>query len=309
MTTDFPTAADIIVQTASQRLGKIDGAIQIDPYGLSGLLKLTGPVRVEGWPEPVTSANLPKIAQHDMYIRFLETDPRDAFGERVISAVFGKFLASSVRPRIGNLRGLGDAIGQGHIKVFSTDPAAQQELAAAGIDGGLRAEGATDVLGVFNQNAAGNKIDWFLRRSIHYEIRPGPDPDTKLGILTVELNNQAPASGLPKYIIGPIDEGYAPGENRTILTVIRPLGSRLLTVSTGGRSSLATIDQDKDLRAHQVRLSIPPGGRETVEMVFVLDRSVLVDYRFKRVHQPAVIRDECALSIDEVSTDSLSSKC
>ncbi|MEX0873325.1 MAG: DUF4012 domain-containing protein [Actinomycetota bacterium] len=308
MTTDFPTAADIFVQTASAKFGPIDGAIQIDPYGLSALLKLSGPVSVPGWPEPITSSNIPKIAQHDMYVRFEEIEPRDAFGENLISAVFGKFITSNLQPRLSSLQGLGDAVGQGHLKVYSTNDAVQQELARAEIDGGLHTDGATDVLGVFNQNAGANKLDWFLRRSIRYEVRPGPN-DTAFGILTVTLRNEAPSSGLPQYILGPNTNGIAAGENRTILTVIRPRGSRLLAANTGGKSSLATIDQDKDLLAHQIRLSVPPGESETVEMIFILDPAVLNHYRLTLVTQPTVAVDDCRLLIERIPASRLPRAC
>ena len=41
--------------------------VTIDPYGVAGLLELTGPVTVPDWPEPLTADNAAQVLLFEQY--------------------------------------------------------------------------------------------------------------------------------------------------------------------------------------------------------------------------------------------------
>lgn len=55
---------------------------------------------------------------------------------------------------------------------------------------------------LLTNNAGGNKIDLFLRRTLDYAVTWNPTTGVVDGTLTVTLHNDAPAKGLPDSLIG-----------------------------------------------------------------------------------------------------------
>src|SRR5205807_10315613 len=71
MSPDFPTVGGVIADLFPQSGGQaVDGVIAVDPPGLASILRLTGPVRVPGWPDPVTADNVVDVTLRDSYERF-----------------------------------------------------------------------------------------------------------------------------------------------------------------------------------------------------------------------------------------------
>jgi hypothetical protein len=79
---------------------------------------------------------------------------------------------------------------------------------------------------VYSNNAAGNKVDYYLDTSIRYRVELHPDGSANART-SVELTNSAPTEGLPVYIIGPFDRRFIAGENRTYVSSYYAEGSEL----------------------------------------------------------------------------------
>jgi hypothetical protein len=300
MSTDFPTVAQLIIAAIRRSPGPIDGLLQIDPYGLSALLKIAGPVSVPGWPEPIDADNLPRISQHDAYVRYPDLTERDAFGEQLLRAVFARFVSSTVDLTSGGLEGLGAAVVDGHIKMYSSHTEGQQAVEKLEMDGGLqRHETAGDVLGVFNENGAGNKVDWFLHRDITYDLTVDPGTGNGVAELTITLRNDAPESGEPWYVIGPYLPEFLPGQNSSILALLRPPGARLtgLTVN-GAQEEDVTVENERSLRLYQIPVDVDAGQTATVKATFfvpdVIERGT-VDFRF--IHQTVINLDRLTVRV------------
>ena len=80
------------------------------------------------------------------------------------------------------------------------------------------------------QNAAGNKVDYYLKRSIDYQLAIDPSGDLQSsgsarvnGRLTITLTNGAPTSGHDISALGPYQTGFAAGENRLFVSMYTPL--------------------------------------------------------------------------------------
>jgi hypothetical protein len=225
---DFPTVGRVIAGAYPQSGGApVDGVIAIDPVGLAALLELAGSVQVEGWDEEVSSENVVDVTLRQAYERFDEQERRTDFlgdvAEAVMSAVTQRDLGSPQTIA----RVLGDAVEGGHLMIYLTREEEQAFAADLGMTWPVEPPGS-DALLVVNQNASANKVDYYLRRTVDYDIRltpTGGDAATVEGTLGITFENDAPTDGLAPYAAGGgFLEDLEPGENRTYLSTYSPLG-------------------------------------------------------------------------------------
>ncbi|MDP1795157.1 MAG: DUF4012 domain-containing protein, partial [Acidimicrobiales bacterium] len=167
---DYPTIGSLIADQYKQFSGEsVDGVFMLDPIGLASLLKLTGPVRVASWPVPLTERNVAEIVLHEEY-RVFDNNQRarlDFLGE-VGAAVFDKLIGSGLNDMLAAAPVIEQMIEGRRLQVWSGNREAAQFFAETGSDGAV-AETKGDSFIVTTQNAAANKTDYFLRRTIKYE--------------------------------------------------------------------------------------------------------------------------------------------
>ena len=82
-------------------------------------------------------------------------------------------------------------------------------------------------------NGGGNKIDHFLQRRASYETSTDASGETT-ATLRLELTNNAPAEGYPRYVIGNL-VGLPAGTSRLYVSFYSPLGLDRLPRSTARR--------------------------------------------------------------------------
>lgn len=295
MSPHFPSVATVIAELYPQSGGApIDGVISVDPTALSGFLRLVGPVTVPPWPEPLTAENVEQILYFDQYVRFAEDDRVDFLGA-VAEAITRELTTGSLPPPPEIVEVLLPAVRGRHIQLFAKRDSEQHLFRHIGADGALpRPDG--DVLAVINQNAGGNKIDWFLRRSYRYEVDIDRDGNLH-ATLELEIRNAAPAEGLPDSIIGNAIEfgrGDPPGTNRTLVSIYTPWS--LAGATLDGRPTGLESETERGLRVYSRYLSVPPGG--TVTLVVELHGRTDPDrYRVTVARQPGVVDDEVTVDV------------
>lgn len=295
---DFPTSARLIAEVYPQSGGQpVDGVIAVDPLGLAALLELTGAVEVPGWPVPITAENVVDVTLRQAYEVFPQDD-RVSFLSDLTRRVAEAFTRADLGRPARVSAALGDAASNGHLVIWMTRPEEQSLIAGLGIDGAVGPIRGDSML-VVNQNLAANKIDSFLRRQLRYDVTidPSTSPATIRGRLELTLENGAPSSGLSSTVIGPYDEHFQPGENRTYVSVYTPFG--------GGRATLdgnpVELDNQADLgrRALSTTLSIPANSSRTLSLD--VDGAVVLSedgwYRLDLFHQTSVAPDEVEVSV------------
>jgi hypothetical protein len=202
MTPDAPTAAQLIEALYPKVTGQhIDGVIFFDLDGLADLLDATGPVRVDALGHTFTKDNVVEYVATAGYLRSHLTDPFSDGPRLVAEAVWQRFLRIT-EPQAA-LRALASAAAGGHLILHSTDPAIQASLRTAGVDGAFGPDGAVgDFFGTSLSNAAGNKVDYYLRQSLTYaaSLEPGGASRTEV---VARYENRAPANRPPSYQLGP----------------------------------------------------------------------------------------------------------
>ena len=216
MTPDYPSAATAIERLFEKDTGRhVDGVVAADPFALAELLRLTGPIERQGVGPAIDSTNVVSFTTNEAYRNYDDPNVRKRVLGDVARRVFERFLRGDVSP-LRAVSVLGDLIAQGHLLVHSRDPEFQEGLRLAGTDGSLAGQ-AGDLIAVVQNNAAGNKADFYQDRSIDYSVDLQPDRSARARV-DIRMRNGAPTSGEPAEVIGPL-KGFKPGENVAISSI------------------------------------------------------------------------------------------
>ncbi len=262
MTTDFPTVGSLVLQTAEAEAGQLDGVIGVDPIGIAAVLGLTGPIEVPTWPQRITAENVAKIAIHDVYVAITDGDRREAFFEQLVRTAFDKLTSAEIRLSAESAGIFDRAVRGGHFRMFSEHEADQTVFDRIGASGNVyRTRDATDVLSIVSENAAGNKIDWYLRRDIRYLVALDPDSGAAVSSLSATFRNTAPPDGLPEYIIGAAIDGLPRGTSRQIVLVVRPGQDQLGPIIVDGDVAVSSDGREGDLHAYRTTVDIGARSR------------------------------------------------
>jgi hypothetical protein len=296
----FPSDASAIAELYPQAGGsEVDGVIAVDPKGLAALLQLTGPVTVDGLPQPLSSENAADILTRSQY---LDLGDRAARGEVLAEATRATFeeLINSALPAPRKLADtLSPAARGGHLRLWSPDRGEQRLFERLGADGSLTVPRGADGFSVVQQNAGNNKIDAYLARTIRYE----PTVDASTGKLratkTITMKNDVPFAPLPPAVTGNT-RGAPDGTNVTTLSLFTP---NVVTKATiDGQTLTMGPSTERGLNAWDTpQFSIPPG--KTVTIVIELEGGVDLShgYRLHVLPQPVAIPDRFSgtLTVEE----------
>ena len=160
----------------------------------------------------------------------------------------------------------------------------------------------SDSVLVTTQNAAGNKLDYYLRRQVGYTLRLDPvggSRDARVdGRLDVRLDNTGPDSGLPQIVIGPYDPRFAPGENRSYVSVYTPLAATGATLD--GHPEPVYTGTEVGRNVYSAFLSLP--ARSSHTLAVNVSGSVHLDadgwYTLTLVRQPMLNPDDVAVTLE-----------
>ena len=86
--------------------------------------------------------------------------------------IFREFLARA--KGYAAIRALVEAAAAGDILLNATDPALEEEIQAAGVSGAIAPEPSDDLLAVTVNNLAGNRVDYYMGRTVDYDVSSCP---------------------------------------------------------------------------------------------------------------------------------------
>ncbi|MGB7980072.1 MAG: DUF4012 domain-containing protein [Candidatus Nanopelagicales bacterium] len=170
---DFRTSGqNMVTAWNALDLPRVDGVITVDVAALSAILRVIGPVTVEGFGE-VTADNVLRTVLVDAYREFPENI--DGIEARLARMGANSELQSAVidhlrdpRTALRAARALWDVTPSRHIQGYMTDPRLQSAVAAVGAGGAL-SDPKGDVLGVFAQSAP-SKLAIFQEQRIERRV-------------------------------------------------------------------------------------------------------------------------------------------
>lgn len=264
LSSHFPYAAQIWKSMFERDTGsKVDGVIALDPVALSYILGATGPVTLADG-EVVSKDNVVELTESTAYARFEGNNlARKQYLQDIASAVVKK-TTEGIKSPGAFLDALGKAAAGRRIAVWSAIPADQKILEETSLAYAIPDDPAPYAEVVIN-NLGGNKMDYYLRRTISYAA-DSCDGDMRASTVTVGISNVlSDVSKLPPYIAG--TEGLVaglpfkvvPGSMVTSVRLLVTKGSRLTSVTSNGERLSAIVHEERGHPSYEVQVVIPPG--------------------------------------------------
>jgi hypothetical protein len=265
----FPYAAAVWATMWQQRFGKpVDGVIALDPTVLSYLLAATGPATLPDG-EQVNAANVVALTERDVYARFPDAEgprgdaARRAYLAAVESAVSERILAPGADSK-RLISAFSRAVSERRLLVWSADPGLQHDLESTPVAGAIPATTAPFV-GLSIVNEAGNKLDYYLDRSLTWQ-RTGCGV-TRAVTVTLKLTNNAPAAGLSDVVTYRHDHHaypVRPGDNRLTVSYLATQGALMKSVSLDGKPWFAGSGTQLGHPVLVVDVELPRGATRTL---------------------------------------------
>jgi hypothetical protein len=298
---DFPSVAKAISTVYPQTVDgiPIDGALAVDPYAIAAMLDITGPVAVEGLDEKLDADNAADYLVREQYLKF---DPAEANAERkdVLEAAsrttFDAFINQKTFRPSQLAEVLGPVVAERRLVAYSATPAEESLIDRVGLDGSFPAATDGDFLTLVTQNAGNNKMDIYLKRSIDYDVVVDPQSGDLQATATVTLHNDAPSSGLPKYVIGNRkSSGQPDGVNWMWFNFYTP---HLLSEATWNGQPMSVGEQSEfGRRVYQTYLPVPSGGDAVIVLKLYGSIAPSAVYDLEWFQQPLVNTDEVSVTV------------
>ena len=300
---DNPTVSELVAELYPVSGGTdLDGVIHATPAAFAGFLELTGPIDVAGYPERLGPDNAERILLHEQYLEFPQAsnDERTDFLADAVEVLFDELTSGDLPGPRALADALGPAVAGRDLQLWAERPAEQALFETLGASGTER-RGDEHSFGVVTQNYGGNKIDWFLERSIDFDAEWDPAEGTVSGSIVVGLHNGAPADGLPHSIIGwggDVSAGNIPvsdGENLMLTTLYSTFPVTEVTVDGEVVDHRRGRELGHETATFFVR--VPPGGRREVRAAFAGTAAPGARHVIRLLRQPMVNPDEVSVSL------------
>lgn len=269
LSSHFPYAAQIWQSLWSQESNgeMVDGAIAIDPIALSYILDVMGSITMPDG-EVVSADNVVELTESTAYTRFADDNNArkqylQTIAARVVEKMTGKIPSPSAL-----LEAVGKAVSEGRIAVWSSHLDEQTILASTPL-GHTVPDDAAPYASVVINNQAGNKLDYYLTRSINYSAG-SCESDTRSSTVTVSLANNTPQSNLPDYVDGMVvnPKNLPQGTNVAAVSLLSTQGAKLESVTIDGRIAFAISGKEQNRPVFMTLAEVPRG--ETTKVVFKL---------------------------------------
>lgn len=262
MSPDPAATGEIIAQLYPASGGRdVDGVIAVDIVAVSQLLDITGPV-VTSNGVTVDADNAADFLMNGQYT--VDDRPgRADLLEEVARAVIDDLLGGTLPSPRETLDALGPMVDQGRLVAWADRPEEQSIFETVGLDGAWPDTAEGDVVTVAFNNAAGNKLDYFLRARATYDVVVDAPTSSATGTVLVELENRPPPTPQPDYVMENLVD-LPRGYNQTwvsVYTRVRPTG---LTVD--GQTVPWDAEQEAGFFVSSTFVTMAPGDIPAIEV-------------------------------------------
>jgi hypothetical protein len=292
LTPDWPSAATLLAGLwRAQGGAPLDGVIGIDPIAMAELLRATGPAVVDG--RSIGADNVAAFVMRDEYALYgARNDERKLALSKLAAALYDRMTSGAASSQ-GLQRAFSEMASTGHLQFHSSRAAEQAVVGRYTLGGALpRDRGA--FLEVVTQNASGNKLDYYLRRTVGY-ARPAPG----VGRVSVLLESTVSNPGaLPSVVTGRLDpeRPNGPGETKLLFTVYAGVGAKVHGLRVNGKAVPAEFGTELGHGFAAVSVFVRPGAPVRIE-ADVDDSGGPFTYR----QQPLVVPDRLTFAPDRRS--------
>ncbi|MGI8678589.1 MAG: DUF4012 domain-containing protein [Jatrophihabitans sp.] len=260
----FPYTAQIWTQMWRKYSGqRLAGAMVLDPTALSYLLQVTGPTTLSDHTQ-INATNVVALTQQSAYAKFALADQngRKQYLLQIARAISRQLIGSTANTT-ALVRAAGRAAGERRLLAWSADPAVESVLTGTPLSG-VVASTAAPFVGLSINNAAANKLDYYLSGAVRRTSRGcGRTRDVTV---TVTLRNDAPLH-LPAYVLGLTGRpGYPkrPGDNRLLVGYFASNGSHLTSAELNGAPTTSQIGAERGHPVYTMELALPRASTQTL---------------------------------------------
>lgn len=301
---DMPSVGQVLSELYPQAGGQpVDGVIAVDPVALQAMLNFTGPITVTGYPEPLTAENAADVLLRQQYLTFDQRADRKDFLEEATQKTFDLLTTGDLPGPRQVTQLLGPMVDQGRLMAFGAAEDEQAFFEQVGLDGAFPRHRGGDLFGLVTNNAANNKIDIFMERTIDYAASYDPTTGAVESTATITIANNAPPSGLPDVILSSGDRirgGDTPlgtsGVNFSVYSPLR-LDDAVARSALGEGVQFMTSEQEFGMFVYSARINIPAGQSVTFELRLSGTIDASDTYRLTVANQPTVNPDTMTLSV------------
>jgi hypothetical protein len=266
----FPYAATTWTELWRRQTGqRLDGAIATDPVGLSYLLELVGPVKLPGG-KTVTSENVVDLTERAAYARYPDPQERKRFLITVAGTVSEALTRARPDPK-ALLPVMSRLANERRIQIWSRQEAEQRRLAATPLGGALP-EQPGPFAGLVINNSAGTKLDYYLERSLDYELGPCRADGNRVSKVRIRLRNDVPRGRLPSYVTERLDHPQhraAVGSNLLWVSFYAGVDAKLGRARLDGKPAEVIKEVERSHPVFSAMLELAPRQARTLEFVMV----------------------------------------
>ena len=269
-TPDFPSAASAMVRLYERTENvDLDGVIAVDPFALQALLGLTGDVQVPGVGQ-VTADKVVAVVSNEAYTEIAGNAQRKEILGGVASVALEQLLAGDASNHAAELLdALAPLGGDRHLMLHSSDADVQAAFERLDLAGALpRPRNTGDTVAVVVNNAAVNKVDYYVDRLVEQRVRLRPDGSAVVK-LQVTFTSTAPSSGPGTHVLGPHLGQLSAGDNLSLVSIYcgrcRVVGARPRLTAQGVRSG-TTVEHELGHTVATTLLTVPQGQRRTMSV-------------------------------------------
>jgi hypothetical protein len=258
----FPASAEVAADVYEHLTdAPIDGVLAIDVASLQGLLRVTGPITIDG--RRFDADNIVAEMNRGQYER--TDEPRLDDQAKLAAAALDKLLSGDVDV-VDVARSLAGVARGRHLLAWSRDTDEMAGWRALGVTGELSARSVFVSL----INIGNTKLDPALRVTGAVFAAPG----SKGRDVSVRVDVQNQATGREARNVGgpPSQFGNPPSTYFGMLTVNVPREATDVTLD--GRGRISAIGPDGPTKVMGTWVELPPGGRSSTTIRFSLPRAV-----------------------------------
>ena len=199
---DFPTTAQVAAQIYQQDQGvAVDGVIAIDQQAVRLVVGALGPLRLEGYEEPVTTDNVIQLARR-YWASPLEAESlgegttgdwwahRKDFMETFLEATMTRLEGGVTSAEAMELvKAIQCSVEERHLLIWLDDPAVSELLHDAGWDGTIQATDG-DYLMIVDTNMGFNKVNPNVEEAIEYQVAIDEGNNVR-AVVTITYHNKS----------------------------------------------------------------------------------------------------------------------
>jgi hypothetical protein len=188
--------------------------------------------------------------------------------------------------------------------MHSTDPQVQQILKEVHLAGSLP-EPDNDTVSVVVNNAAVNKVDFYVDRQVRYRVRLAED-GSATARLRVTFTNRAPASGPGRYVLGPHVDGLDAGDDLSLVSVFcgrcRPTKATPRLVEGDRADEGFVVEEELGHTVATTLLTVPRGDKRTLTLSWDLEEAWAPDgdgcYTLDYINQTTIRNTKLTVGVE-----------